>query len=65
MSEKNTTKEERTRAWDYALGMIKVDGLTPSEDFLKLVEKEKNGELTTDDIREELKRKYHVKKGLI
>ena len=65
MSEKNTTKEERTRAWDYALGMIEVDGLTPSEDFLKLVEKEKKGELTTDDIRKELKRKYHAKKGLI
>lgn len=63
MSEKNTTKEERTRAWDYALGMIKVDGLTPSEDFLKLVEKEKNGDITIEDVIKALDHKYKVKES--
>lgn len=63
MSEKNTTKEERTRAWDYALGMIKVDGLTPSDDFLKLVEKEKNGDITIEDVIKVLDHKYKVKES--
>lgn len=28
-------------AWDYAIGMIKVDGLELTEDFKKYIEKEK------------------------
>ena len=28
------------KKWDYALGMIKVDGLEPSPEFKKLIEKE-------------------------
>ena len=31
----------KEKAWNYALGMIKVDGLEPSKEFLELVEKEK------------------------
>lgn len=27
--------------WDIALGLIKVDGLTPTPEFMQLVEKEK------------------------
>ena len=30
-----------SQAWDYAIGMIKVDGLEPTEDFKKYNEKEK------------------------
>lgn len=30
-------------AWDYAIGMIKVDGLEPTEDFKKYIELGKNG----------------------
>lgn len=30
-------------AWDYAIGMIKVDGLEPTEDFKKYIELEKMG----------------------
>ncbi|MCK9313076.1 MAG: antitoxin VbhA family protein [Methanocorpusculum sp.] len=40
------------QAWNYALGIIKVDGLTPSPDFLELIEKEIKGEISTDDIRD-------------
>lgn len=50
------------KKWDYALGMIKVDGLEPTPEFLKLVEKEKKGEMTTDDIRKVLDQKYKMKK---
>lgn len=48
-------------AWNYAIGLIKVDGLTPSRDFLDYVEKEKRGEATMADIKKYLDRKYEVK----
>lgn len=34
-----------SQAWDYAIGMIKVDGLEPTEDFKKYIEKEKKEKL--------------------
>lgn len=30
-----------SQAWDYAIGMIKVDGLEPTEEFKEYIEKEK------------------------
>ena len=49
-------------AWNYALGMIEVDGLTPSEEMLEMIEMEKRGEITTDDIRKRLDKKYKIKR---
>lgn len=46
---------------DYALGMIKVDGLEPSPEFKKLIEKEKRGEMTTADMHKVLDKKYKMK----
>lgn len=46
------------QAWDYAIGIVQVDGVKPSEEFMELVEKEKRGEITGDDIREALIKKY-------
>lgn len=54
------TKRE---AWDYAIGIVQVDGIKPSDDFMELVEKEKRGEITTDDIRRILIKKYKVVEG--
>lgn len=51
----------KTEAWDYALGMIQVDGLEPSPEYLELVEKEKRGELTREDIKKVLDTKYRMK----
>ncbi|WP_018212755.1 antitoxin VbhA family protein [Desulfitobacterium hafniense] len=51
----------KSDAWDYALGIIKVDGLEPSEEFLELVEKEKRGEITEQDILKHLGQKYRMK----
>jgi len=48
----------KEKAWNYALGIIKVDGLEPSPEFLELVEKEKRGEITTADIIKALNEKY-------
>ena len=52
---------QKEKAWDYALGIIKVDGLVPSPEFLELVEKEKRGEITTSEIIKTLNKKYKIK----
>ena len=49
------------KKWDYALGMIKVDGLEPSPEFKKLIERESHGEMTTADMRKVLDKKYKMK----
>ena len=51
----------KIEAWDYALGMIQVDGLEPSPEYLELVEKEKRGELSREDIKKVLDTKYRIK----
>ncbi len=50
-----------SQAWDYAIGMIKVDGLEPTEDFKKYIEKEKNREITFEDAKKYLDKKYKMK----
>jgi len=50
-----------TQKWYYSLGLIQIDGLTPSDEFLELVEKEKRGEITTEDIKKALDTKYKMK----
>ena len=51
------------QAWDYAIGMIKVDGLEPTDDFKKYIEKEKRGEIKMADIKSYLDKEYKVKQG--
>ncbi len=58
---KKTRPMNKSKAWNYAFGMIKVDGLEPTEDFLELVEKEKRGEMTKADIKRVLDNKYTMK----
>lgn len=52
-----------SQAWDYAIGMIKVDGLEPTEDFKKFIEKEKKGEVTMEDAKKFLDKKYKMKEN--
>lgn len=52
---------DNNKAWDYAIGIVQVDGIKPSKEFLELVEKEKRGEMTGDDIRRALYKKYTMK----
>ena len=61
--DEKTETRKNYDAWDYALGMIKVDGLTPPPDFLALVERERRGEITTADIKKYLDSKYKVKES--
>ena len=50
-----------TKAWAYAIGLIKVDGLEPTEDFKKYIELEKQGKATTEDLKRYLDKKYKAK----
>ncbi len=50
-----------SQAWDYAVGMIKVDGLEPTKEFKEYIEKEKRGEVTMEDIKRLLDKKYKAK----
>lgn len=49
------------QAWDYAVGMIKVDGLEPTEEFKEYIEKEKRGEITMEDAKRYLDKRYKMK----
>lgn len=49
------------KAWDYAIGMIKVNRLEPTEDFKKYIGLEKYGNITTEDLKQYLDKKYKVK----
>ena len=55
MNERKMSNEE---AWDYAIGLIKVDGLEPTPYMLELIEQEKHGDITTDEIITKLDTKY-------
>lgn len=48
----------KDKAWDYAIGMLKVDGLQPTPEMMELIEKEKRGEITMEGIRAELDKRY-------
>lgn len=50
------------KKWDYSLGMIKVDGLEPTPEMKKLIEQEKKGEITMDEVKKALDRKYKMKR---
>ncbi len=52
-----------TEAWNYAIGLIKVDGLEPTEEVKAYVEKEKRGEIKMEDIKRFLDNKYKMKQG--
>lgn len=51
------------QAWNYAVGLIKVDGLEPTKEFKEYIEKEKRGEVSMEDIKNYLDKKYKVKEN--
>ena len=56
---------EKQIAWDYALGLIKIDGLTPTPEFLTMVEKEIRGEMTLNEIENSLNKRYKMKGDVV
>ena len=57
--ERNAMTKEQ--AWAFAIGLMKVDDLEPTQDFLEMIEREKRDDLTMDDLYRYLNRKYGVK----
>lgn len=53
---------KEAKKWDYGIGMIKVDGLEPTAEMKKLIAQEKCGEISMEDVRKALDRKYKMKK---
>ena len=62
MAEKELTKNEKREAWDFAIAMMQVGGVEPDQEYLDLVEKEINGEITLDEM-ELIILKKHDKTG--
>ena len=54
---------EKNEAWEYAAGLIKVDGLEPTQEMKTLIEMEKRGEITKDEIYDRLTKHYRTKTG--
>ena len=50
---------------DYALGLIKIDGLTPTSDFLAMVEQKIQGKMTLSEIESSLNKKYKMKGDVV
>lgn len=51
-----------SQKWDYAIGMVKVDGLEPTEEMKELIAKEKRGEITMAEVEKALDIRYKMKK---
>lgn len=45
----------------YPIGSIRIDGITPADEFLEFAEKEKRGEITDEDIQRVFLKKHTVK----
>lgn len=58
---KNLSEEEKQRRserWEFALGLQKIDNFEPDEEYLKLIQKEINGEITLAEMSEIILEKY-------
>lgn len=61
LKERDFMLVEAEKKWEYSLGMIKVDGLEPTPEMKELIEREKKGEITMDELKKALDRKYKMK----
>ena len=52
---------ETEKKCEYSLGMIKVDGPEPTPEMKELIEREKKGDITRDELKKALDRKYKMK----
>lgn len=58
----NSNKEQKRRSWNYAININQLDGeWIPDDEYKELIEKEINGEITTEQIIEILNKKYTEK----
>jgi len=59
--EKQNNQSKSGDAWDWSIALVKMAGLSPTPDFLSMVEQEKRGEITTADIKKCLDKKYKIR----
>ena len=57
----NDSAKKNEAAWTWALALVKAAGGSPSPDVLALAEREKRGEISTDDMIKYVTRKYQGK----
>ncbi|MBX4267148.1 antitoxin VbhA family protein [Clostridium estertheticum] len=56
------SEKEKRDNWDFAININQLDGeWIPSEEYMDFVKKEIKGEITTQEIRELLNKKYSSK----
>ena len=61
----NLSKIEKRNNWEFAIGMNQIDGpWEPDEEFKGLIEKQINGEITTNEMVKFLVKKYTVSEDL-
>ena len=53
-----STKEERRRSFERALAINSLGGVEPDQEFMELMEKHIQGELTLEEIRKIFLEKY-------
>lgn len=46
----NSLKKQKRNDWDIVLGIHKINNYKPNSEFKKLIQKEINGEISTEDI---------------
>lgn len=56
-------KREKSYAWQTAIGLQAVDGLTPSEYLIETARKHIEGDITIDEVQELIKSYYQSKKN--
>jgi len=55
-------KLQKIKNWEYAIGINQLDGeWIPSKEYMELVEKQINGEITIQQMRDILNKKYSEK----
>ena len=51
-------KKEKRKGWEYVLGIQKIDDYKPSKEYMDLIEKEVNGDITLEQMKEIIIEKY-------
>jgi len=57
-------KPTNEQAWNFAVGIVQTEGRKPSDFMMGLIERQKKGEITTDDIGRMLIEHYRQQSGV-
>ncbi|MBK5200329.1 MAG: antitoxin VbhA family protein [Spirochaetaceae bacterium] len=58
----DSNKEQKRASWDFAININQLDGeWIPSDEYKELIEKEINGEITIQEMREIFNKNINLK----